>query len=69
MRQELVIRLLSRIYADGTSKPSKVCNFLYPPLRGVGSSVVLWCDSVIAPANSDRANKVVVEFHQEEVYG
>lgn len=28
MRQELVIRLLSRIYADGTGKPSKVCEAL-----------------------------------------
>lgn len=30
MRQELVIRLLNRVYADGTGKPSKVRNLAVP---------------------------------------
>lgn len=65
MRQELVARLLSRVYADGTGKPSKVRNLAAPLRACVISVLFLLLPRLILISHM----AVVAEFHQEEVHG
>lgn len=57
MRQELVTRLLNRVYADGGAKPSKVLSYILP----LSNSSETRC--------ADNELIVVAKLHQETFYG